>query len=139
MLYSGVEFDRTGFTVTVLSETFAWLGENRFYNTSPQPSLSAWMAQFKEKSTEPVAWHFDATDWRNPDLPTYLFDFPDAVDRLFLVNHRALCNLVQFLTESRGGLVTNTNFLKKSFLLASVRRLLSSQQIKRFLPMNEFF
>ena len=135
MLYSGVEFDRSSFKVTVLSETYARLAEKRFY-ISPPPAVLPWLAQFKNNSDEPVRWYFDQDDWNHDEYATNYFNFTDSLNSIFLVNHRAFSNLIQFLLEWRICQNCVTNQLPRSMLLASVSRFFCPQQLKPLTPLQ---
>jgi hypothetical protein len=138
MLYAGVEFDRSGFTVTVLSDSFARLAEQRFHRLPPL-SVLTWIARFKSKSTELVRWYFDDADWVQAEFPTHLFTFADHCNSVYLVKHRLLCNLNQFLLEWNASVLMSAIQIKKSFLLASTSRLMGHDQLKRMVTDSQPF
>jgi hypothetical protein len=138
MLSAGVEFERIGFTVTLLSETYAWLAENSFSNARA-PSVLSWLAAFKSKAPEKVRWYFDATAWAQDDNPTHLFRFTDAMNPIYLIKHRALCNLGHFWQECCFSHYKSAAPIKRSWLIASAASVLGPGQIKRWVPRPEIF
>lgn len=141
MLYCGVESDhlyRSSFYATVLSDAFALLGEKRFFFSQPQ-SWCRWLEAFKNVPNEPVHWFIDAADWYESDYAINLFGPLNDTNRLFLVNHRTFCNLMQFLNEWRTRQNPPSHPITNSMVLASTPRLFAAHDLKTLTAPDDFF
>ena len=129
MLYLGVRFMRFSFKVTAMSQGFATI-DQKLFRVSQYQQVRQWLASIKSTPDEPAMWFIDENDFNNPDYPTELFRFDDEYNSLFLVNHRALCDMMQFVREicmrAKGGDTT----IESEFLLASAVRVFQQQLCK---------
>jgi hypothetical protein len=128
MLQVGVELYAYGFTITVLSDAFAQLGQRKF-RFSDCEDWKHWVNQFKNPYGETTCYYFDDYDFTNPDYPGHLFDAFNRGDFVYLVNHRLVCNLRQFLVEFFAQLNIRNDVLDMSFILASAVRLFSEDDL----------
>jgi len=128
MLQVGVELYAYGFTITVLSDGFAQLGQKKFRFTDCKDWMH-WVNQFKINYGEAACYYLDAYDFSHPDFPGYLFEAPGYSDFVYLVNHRLLCNLKQFLLEFCAKLNIRNDVVDMSVILASAARLFSDDDL----------
>ena len=126
MLYFGVCFIRGGFKVTALSQGFAIIDE-KLYRIAQAQQFWQWVAEVRTTPDEPAHWFIDENDFDNPDYPTELFHFTNDYDSLFLVNHRALCDMLQFVQEILVLAKFSNSMLNAEFLLASAVRIFQQQ------------
>ena len=138
MLYLGVELFSYAFTITALSDGFARLGQKNF-RLSNSNSWQYWVNQLKVNPQEPLRWFLDAADFQNPDYPAHLFDLSGEFSTVYLVNHRALCNLRQFLYERLGTTNGRNNDLEMSFVLASANRIFTEHDLELIYPEHDDF
>jgi len=132
MIYLGIEITPSGFKSTALAETFAKIGEKQFYITQPESYLS-WLEKIKTEPTETVQIFIDEQE--NPrKCLSYIFDANNNSCLIFLVNHRALSNLIHFLDEWLGRLNLSKHDLERSFVLASARRLFQQKLLTQIVP-----
>jgi hypothetical protein len=133
MLYFGVGFIRSGFKVTVLSQGFATVDQKLFY-VGQDELFRQWVADIKTSHEEPAMWFFDEKDFHNPEYNSEVFYFANEYDSLFLVNHRALCNIRQFGRELFALCNVYNSDIETEFVLASAMRIFHQQDLKPFNP-----
>jgi hypothetical protein len=129
MLHVGIELYAYGFTITVLSDGFAQLGQRKF-RFSDCKGWIHWVNQFKNTGNEAACYYFDTYDFSNPDYPGHLFESFIHDDFVYLVNHRLVCNLRQFLVEFFAQFNIRNDVLAMSFILASAPRLFSEDDLR---------
>jgi hypothetical protein len=129
MLYFGVTFNRSGFNVTALSQGFATVDERTFHIGQTE-QFQQWVVDIKATPREPALWFFDECDFNNPDYPTDFFRFNDDCNSVFLVNHRPLCNLRQFIFEILTVSTSHKSALATEFVLASALRIFHELDVK---------
>jgi len=134
MLYLGAHFFRNRIKITALSQGFAIIAEETFF-LSHTKQIFQWVNSLKQKTTEKVKWFIDEADFYNPDYPIDLLQLHDEYNALFLVNHRALCNMIQFVQEiiSRR-IIANSTIVETDFFLASAIRIFNQRNLKYFKP-----
>lgn len=133
MLYFGVHFARLQLKITALSQGFAVIDVlNLSFLQAKQ--VQAWANALKNCPEEPTQWFIDEHDFYQPDYPTEIFQFQDHTNTVFLVNHRALCELMQFSQELTA-VVKNASALPPAdFFLASAIRLFHENHCKQLTP-----
>ena len=141
MLYFGVKLNSNGYKITVLSESFACL-DIKYFDAKDFENLYNWADSFKYKDLEKCYWFFDEYNFNkyaaaasNFTAPGFYLDLYSS--DIYLVNHRKLLNIIQFLYEWA---VHTESYLTldidMSFLLASAFRLFDSDDFKYFKPEN---
>jgi hypothetical protein len=131
MLYFGVHFSRWHLKITALSDGFAII------DVLDLPCMHAkkvlpWANALKNCPEEPTQWFIDENDFYNPDFPTEIFHFHDHTYTVFLVNHRALCELMQFIEEFTLVLHKASQFPQADFFLACAIRLFHKNHCQKF-------
>lgn len=122
MLYFGVHFCRWHLKITALSDGFAVIDVLNSSNIQAK-SIHAWANALKSSPEEPTQWYIDENEYYNPDFPTEIFQFHDHTHTVFLVNHRAVCDLMQFIEEFTLVMHKVSQFPQSDFFLASAIRL----------------
>jgi hypothetical protein len=133
MLYFGVHFACWHLKITALSQGFAVIDAVAFPFV-PAGQLRAWANALKNSPTEPAQWFIDENDFYQPDYPTEIFQFQDPTNTVFLVNHRALCELMQFSQELTAAVKNASALPPADFFLASAIRLFHANHCKRLTP-----
>jgi hypothetical protein len=139
MIYLGVHFCRNAVNITALSDGFALLCEKHFYNLQSE-AFHKWLDDLKTDPDEPVRCFVDESQFRQPAFPTHFFDsLQDEPNSLFLVNHRALSNLIQFFHEWLVPLQTPAPKIQIPLVLASANRIFDNHQLKQLLNHHDCF
>lgn len=130
MIYLGVHSAITSFNVIALADSFAQLGHENFSGIHSK-GFRQWLDSLKTCADEPVQWFFDQYQYRNPGCSTKVFGFDDNTDSIFLVNHRALYNRMQFVYQwlINQRILTPHHTLEVALFLASARMLFDENQI----------
>lgn len=132
MIYYGVDLHYNSLEIVVLSEGFAHL-ESKYFNVDEYYKLINWVDSYKLKPNEICYWFFDDFDFNKSDHHLSLLSSYDENNKIYLVNHRKLINIIKFFSEwtkeKEEYYMMNLN---KSFLLASSIRLFDSEYIKPF-------
>ena len=132
MIYLGIELTRSGFKTTALSETFAMISENQFYFSQPEGYLT-WLENLKNEPTEQVQIFMDELKSAH-DCPNYIINCNKHFYSVFLVNHRALSNLIHFLSECFAQRNLAAAQFERSWVLASARRIFEPHLLKPMVP-----
>ena len=133
MLYFGVRFARGQLKITALSQGFAVIDVlNLSFLQAKQ--VQAWANVLKNCPEEPTQWFIDEHDFYQPDYPTEVFQFQDQSNTVFLVNHRAVCELMQFSQELTAVVKNAAALPPADFFLASALRLFHEHHCKRLIP-----
>ncbi|MBU1456996.1 MAG: hypothetical protein KKD01_19955 [Proteobacteria bacterium] len=134
MLYFGVDFNEHNFKISILTESFAHLDTKVFYFEEKQ-RYHKWLDSFKDNCREKCSWYFDEFDFINYENSASNFYYDNSYYEIYLVNHRKLLNIIQFLYEWA---IHNESVLtfdiEKSLLLASAIRLFDDDDIKSYTP-----
>lgn len=132
MLYIGVMLHGSGFKITVLSESFAHL-ETKYFSDK-EFRLIRWIDSFKTNHSEKCVWYFDEVNFNNHKEIFLLLCF-DYCSDIYLVSHRKLVNIIQFLYEWAVHTESYLTFdIDHTFILASTARLFDLNDIKHYDP-----
>jgi hypothetical protein len=129
MLYFGVQLNHHSLKITALSPGFALLTVDSFH-FGQASDFNKWVSHLKETPDEPTQWFFDENELNHPNFPHHFFDFIGADDALFTVNHRALCNLMQFISEALVCQKITVGKQDSDFFLASALRIFAQQHLQ---------
>jgi len=133
MLYFGVTLHDCSLKITVLSESFAHLG-TRYFNDNGN-RLHKWIDSFKSNTYEKCFWYFDEVNFENhkDTFSSICFDYYH--EDIYLVNHRKLLNIIQFLYEWAVHTESYLTFdIDHTYILASAIRLFDFDDIKYYNP-----
>lgn len=134
MIYLGVDLHDSNFRITVLTESFAHLDTISFY-IEEKKRLQQALDSFKYNYCEKCSWFFDELNFNTHENAASTFYFDNNYNEIYLVNHRKLINIIQFLYEWAVHTESVLTFdINKSLLLASAIRLFDSDDIKSFKP-----
>ena len=131
MLYFGVNLCDHSFKITVLSESFAHI-ETRYFNKK-ENQLNKWIDSFKTNISEKCIWYFDEFNFNNHKDTFLTLSFDYYCSDIYLVNHRKLLNIIQFLYEWAVHTESYLTFdIDHTFILASSTRLFDYGDIKYY-------
>lgn len=134
MLYIGAVLQDNSLKLTVLSESFAFLGF-RYFNDSETRSFYDWLNSHKCNLSETCFWYFDDANFKTHKniLSDFCFDF--YCNNVYLVSHRKVANIIQFLYEWA---LHNESYLTfdidESLILASSVRLFDQKEFACYDP-----
>lgn len=134
MLYIGVVLQDQCLKVTVLSESFANLGSKYFY-ASEARCFYDWLNSHKRNPVESCVWYFDDSNFKKCKniLSNFCFDF--YCNDVYLVCHRKIVNIIQFLYEWALHCENYLTFdIDQSLILASSARLFDSDEFRFYNP-----
>ena len=130
MIYYGIDLHHDSLEIAALSEGFAHL-ESKYFTCDEFHKLHNWADSFKFKPDEICYWFFDDFEFNKYDHPLSLFPYYDTNNKIYLVNHRKLLNLIQFFYEWS---IEKEEYyildLNNAFLLASSVRLFDFENMK---------
>ncbi len=137
MLYCGVNLSLIRFKITVLSESYAFL-ETKYFDKEEIDRFYKWMNSFKYNNSEKCCWFFDEYNfYKYSDTAAY-FEFQNG--DIYLVNHRRILNIIQFLYEWAVHTESYLTFdIEDSYLLASAFRIFDQDDVKFLKPKNCLF
>lgn len=133
MLYIGVHFFRRRLKITALSQGFAVIDVLEL-SCIQAKEVNPWANALKKSPEEPTQWFIDEKDFFNPEFPAENFRFSDHENTVFLVNHRALCELMQFIREFALGMYDTSMSPQTDFFLASAIRIFHKNDCKLLTP-----
>ena len=137
MIYFGVQLLPQIFKIVALSEGFALLDQQCFYDQE-YDKIEPWSNSLKIDPHESAKWFFDEQQF-NSHNHGFIFESFDEYNSIYLVNHRMFANVVQFFYEWIAREFDFAPRPEKAFFLASAIRILDRQQIKHFIPDTEPF
>lgn len=137
MLYLGVNLKIKCFKITVLSESYAYL-DTRYFDLEDIDRFYKWMNSYKYDNSEKCSWFFDEYNfYKYSDTVSY-FELENS--DIYLVNHRKLLNIIQFLYEWAVHTESYLTFdIEHSYLLASTFRIFDQDNVKYLKPKNCLF
>jgi hypothetical protein len=133
MLYFGVHFSRRHLKITALSQSFAVI-DVLDWSYMQVKEVKAWANALKNNPEEPTQWFIDEKDFFNPDFPAQSFRFSEQENTVFLVNHRALCELMQFIRQFSWLMQDTSQSPLSDFFLASAIRVFHKNDYKLLTP-----
>lgn len=130
MIYYGVDLHYDSLEIAALSEGFAHL-DSKYFTCDEYHKFYRWADSFKFKPDEISYWFFDEFDFNKSDHLLSLFSYYDENNKIYLVNHRKLLNIIQFFYEwSKEQKEYYLMDINKAFLLASSARLFDFEYMK---------
>ena len=134
MLNLGIHLYNGSLKITALSEGFAYPGA-KYFEFQQIDRMYQWIDSFKIETKERCSWFFDENNYKKRNSAFFEFCFNGANDYFYLINHRKLQNIIQFLYEFALKTENPIMFdIDPTFILASATRLFTYQEIKSFEP-----
>ncbi|MDI6794751.1 MAG: hypothetical protein QME81_18105, partial [bacterium] len=101
MLYCGFDLFHSSFRGVILSDGFAFL-DHKFFQVEPQSSQSCqaiyeWIGFFKKNPQEDCLYFFDEWQFKNREYAHSLFLSLNDPERIYLIEHRKLLDIIQFI------------------------------------------
>ena len=128
MLYLGVNLKIKCFKITVLSESYAFI-ETKYFDVEEIGRFYKWINSFKYNIHEKCCWFFDEYSFNKYSDTHSYFEFGN--DEVYLVNHRKIINIIQFLYEWAVHTESYLTFdIEESYLLASTFRIFNQNDFK---------
>ena len=129
MLYLGVKLYKNSFKITALTEGFAHLGA-KYFGIEENNYARQWINSIKNKSNEACSWFFDEFNYTENSKDSFKFCYDNENDYIYLINHRKLQNIIQFIYEFALKTEEPIMFdIDSTFILASAVRLFSFEEI----------
>jgi hypothetical protein len=139
MLYIGVILHDHSLKLTVLSESFAYLGSKYLFDSEAR-CFYDWLNSHKCNQSETCLWYFDDVNFKNHKNILLAFCFDFYCNDVYLVSHRRVLNIFQFLYEWA---VHNESYLTfdidESLILASSVRLFNPDEFIFYDPDSHRF
>lgn len=122
MLYCGFDLSLVSFRTLILSHGFALLDSKSFplQPESPIHPLFPWIDSFRLNKNEPCLYFFDDWQFNNFSYTQKLFLPINQPDKIYLLPHRHLLDIIQFIKSWR---TADYNFNDLEYLLASSIRI----------------
>ncbi len=137
MLYFGVYLHKSSLKITALSEGFAHL-DTKYFEFNEIDRMYQWIDSFKLETNEKCSLFFDESNYKECGRSPFESYFDDGYNYFYLVKHRKLLDIMQFLYEF--ALKTESPIMfdfDSTFILASTFRLFGKEEIKLCEP--EFY
>jgi len=127
MLYCGLDLSSSSFRALILSNGFALL-DSKCFTLQPQSSLYQWIAPFRLNENEPCLYFLDDWQFNNSSYAKKLFLTINEPDKIYLLPHRQLLDIIQFIKSWR---TTDHTFNDLEYLLASSLRIFDLNMAKQ--------
>ncbi|MBN2244239.1 MAG: hypothetical protein JW755_00185, partial [Candidatus Aminicenantes bacterium] len=136
MIYIGVDFINSGFSVTALSPCFSLIEEEKFFQNTL--ALQSWLAGILLDDAEQVFWFFCENEFHaNRNIATLFFSIPTGDHSHYLVKDRLIHNQYHLIRNIFS--CKNWHFaLEKSHILAASRGFIDSEFISCFNDLEPF-
>lgn len=132
MIYFGVDLYPKSFNIVCLTDCYALI-DRKYFEFDKLNKFRQWIQECKSEPHEICQWFFDEKKYNDMDDPDSIFHFSDEYhdnsNYVYLVNHRKLINLIQFLYE---WIIHEYDFfgeINKAFILASSFRIFEQDTI----------
>ena len=128
-------FSPPAFRTLILSGGFALLDSKSFHlaEGSLNPSFQGWIDSFKQNPLEICLYFFDEYQFKNSSYAHSLFLSLNEAERIYLIEHRKLLDIIQFATSWIAAERDFPLFNPAEYVLASSPRIFdlhSAKQLK---------
>ena len=132
MLYCGIFLHADSFKITILTDGFAHLS-TKYFKSEEYETMHQLIGSFQLNNDECCSWFFDEKNFNDKIKCASIFNFNEERQKIYLVNHRKLANMLQFLREW----IIETEIIlmceiDTSFILASSIRLFDCNDMGLF-------
>ena len=121
--------------ITALTEGFAHLG-TKYFESKEDNKVRQWINSIKNISNEACSWFFDEFNYKN-NKTDFHYCHENKNDYIYLINHRKLKDIIQFIYECVVKLEVHImSDIDSTFILASAVRLFCYEEIKSY---NDYY
>ena len=134
MISVGIQLDPRAFKAVALDSHLEWLGK-KYCRLNRQQTFYDWIGMLQWDLNEKAVAFFD--EWEICQLgPVHgpLFTAQDALDKLYLVNHRKLISLIEVLSAYQSHALGKPVLVNKAFVLACAGKIISKKYLYRWKP-----